>query len=222
MAHVVCPAHSAGIRYLAWSRRAARCGSGRRPEAMTDVRIARHRTASRHHERKKIRPTIRSGRSVWHVSRGQMHEVWAVRDGPCGIINRHVSSSLYQGLRSERTQRGMPCPCRSVRLMRPLSSAASPPLARLRHCFMFCIPHYMAFFISRSWFMTLMGSFSPVALLSVSYRRVWQAHISSGRSRRMKTFHSFSSPMVDLPVVQLSFCAVASSLVSASDHRLGS
>lgn len=88
---------------------------------------------------------------------------------------------------------------------------------------------HIAFFISRSLAMTLMGSVSPVAFLRRVRRpdltelqsdcNVWltptptPTHFASGVSSRMKTFHFFSSPMVDLPVVQESVFALASSLM---------
>jgi hypothetical protein len=86
--------------------------------------------------------------------------------------------------------------------------------------------HHIAFFISRSLPMTLMGSVSPVAFLLLSGGttgaepspgyNAWltptPTHFASGVSSRMKTFHFFSSPMVDLPVVQESVFALASSL----------
>lgn len=73
------------------------------------------------------------------------------------------------------------------------------------------------FFISLSFPMTLTGSVSPVAFLCRCQPlellgTLHPTHCASGVSRRMKTFHVFSSAMVDFPVVQLSDWARDASL----------
>lgn len=82
-------------------------------------------------------------------------------------------------------------------------------------------PAQAAFFISLNLPITPTGSVFPVAFLhSVSLpslcRERKSTHCASGVSSRIKTFHFFSSPMVDLPVVQLSFCAFSISLHSSA------
>ena len=54
--------------------------------------------------------------------------------------------------------------------------------------------------------MTFTGSVSPVAfIISGSYQSAPRNTAMKDTSRRMNTFHDFSSAMVDFPVVILSF-----------------
>ena len=73
-------------------------------------------------------------------------------------------------------------------------------------------PLYILFFISRNLVITCTGSDSPVARLSkVSAYQVDSSilatYFASGVPNLMNTFHFFSSPIVDFPVVHESLCA---------------
>ena len=73
----------------------------------------------------------------------------------------------------------------------------------------------MLFFSSLNLPITSYGSLLPVAFLQIAMidQRIHLAilavvtHCASGVSSRMKTFHFFSSPIVDLPVVHESCAA---------------